>query len=252
MLGGSQRSLEPTVLLKIGLAGPLVYLRQTASLLRYGTVVETIEQIMTVAFTAPEKSGCRNLATGILGVTAAGAAAGAAAGVGATAGVGAAILGGIVALSMPIYLVIFLTWPATEGGTLAPSGLGTVVMFLAMVGAVAGFVVLNGAAVGTGMLVAQILLNYSIVAWLDLDPKWKRWPRYFAIFAFPFFCWLPVTVMLVTLLARRLHLPTMAICVAWLVAALAVTLLWLRGRTLENRACNPLRDIFSFDDNRRN
>jgi heme exporter protein D len=99
-----------------------------------------------------------------------------------------------------------------------------------------------------GIIVGQLLLVFGLGVWLRGSTKKLDSQRYLAIFAFPFFCWLPVTVTLVTLLALRLHAPPTTIAIGWLAIALAVTALWRRGRTLENRARNPLRDILTFDD----
>ena len=106
-------------------------------------------------------------------------------------------------------------------------------------------------AVAFTFAMAQALLAFGLGAWFRALPKKANGWRYLAIFAFPCFCWLPVTITLDTLLAFHFHMSPAAIAFGWLAITLVVTALWRRGRTLENRARNPLRDILTFDTSRR-
>ncbi|MEM9541845.1 MAG: hypothetical protein AAGA60_20410 [Cyanobacteria bacterium P01_E01_bin.42] len=152
----------------------------------------------------------------------------------------------------------------------------------AVVGAVAGVVVMDGAwsaevmfwavnvAVGLAMVVATAVVGIGIGAWtlavvgtgawtlaLALVLGWGlgiwyrakkgvdlRLIKFFSILAFPWFCWLPIVVGFMSFaLYDRLSWGWQPICLFWLSILGFCTVLWVRGKTLEEKALNPLKGI---------
>ncbi len=71
----------------------------------------------------------------------------------------------------------------------------------------------------------------------------KDFSRYFAVLAFPFFCWLPIVVGFTTV-ALFHFLPSWQYTIlTWLAVIGICTAIWLRGQKLDWEARNPLKDI---------
>ena len=91
-------------------------------------------------------------------------------------------------------------------------------------------------------------LGYGLGIWVREQSKQLIRFKVMAVFAFPFFCWLPITLAFTTLFVARV-LPTQP-PLSWMIAILIdlfvlglVTILWKRGQYLERKAQNPLHGI---------
>jgi|GEM_PF-436666 len=71
----------------------------------------------------------------------------------------------------------------------------------------------------------------------------KDWGRFLAIFALPFFCWLPITLGFATVGLLRFF-PGWQVALFWLVSLGCCTGLWLYGQRRDRLARNPLYGIF--------
>ncbi|GCA90748.1 hypothetical protein MiTa_04108 [Microcystis aeruginosa NIES-4264] len=70
------------------------------------------------------------------------------------------------------------------------------------------------------------------------------WVRFWSILAFPWFCWLPIVFGFTSFaLYHRLSWEWRSISLFWLVIFGFCTVLWVRGKKLEEKARNPLRGI---------
>ena len=70
--------------------------------------------------------------------------------------------------------------------------------------------------------------------------------RFFAIFAYPFFCWSPIVFCFSTL-ALLEFLSWQYTVLFWLAVLGVGTALWMRGQKLEEQARNPLKGILGSD-----
>jgi hypothetical protein len=131
----------------------------------------------------------------------------------------------------------------------AGAGFGARALAFALALAVAGAVVAALAAVAGGVpIAAGVAIGLSALgygAWLRVARGKIDAYRYLAVLALPFYCWLPIVAFWTTKLGLRFASP-FEVAGAWALAALLVTCLWRRGRTLEERARNPLRGILDF------
>jgi hypothetical protein len=70
------------------------------------------------------------------------------------------------------------------------------------------------------------------------------WVRFLSILAFPWFCWFPIVFGFTSFaLYHRLSWEWQSISLFWLVIFGFCTVLWVRGKKLEEKARNPLRGI---------
>jgi hypothetical protein len=79
--------------------------------------------------------------------------------------------------------------------------------------------------------------------------KWAEetdlgWVRFLSILAFPWFCWFPIVFGFTSFaLYHRLSWEWRSISLFWLVIFGFCTVLWVRGKELEEKARNPLRGV---------
>ena len=70
------------------------------------------------------------------------------------------------------------------------------------------------------------------------------WIRFLSVLAFPWFCWLPIVFGFTSFaLYHRLSWEWQSISLFWLVIFGFCTVLWVRGKKLEEKARNPLTGI---------
>lgn len=229
---------EPTLLMQLGLLGPWTFCQEWYRLLRKNLVWEGITAlyeakgelllVFVLAFWAMlgapivaeapilAVAGVWNASGAVaVAVTVAGAAAGAAAGAGAGGAVGTVAWAGAAARS----------------------------------GTVAGAAVVAAAAVGTVAVVAAwagaAAIGYGLGIWYRAKTeKDLGWMRFLSILAFPWFCWLPIVFGFTSFaLYHRLSWEWLSISLFWLVIFGFCTVLWVRGKKLEEKARNPLRGL---------
>ena len=138
-------------------------------------------------------------------------------------------------------VVLILVWAggfagATVGGLM---GAGVGVVAGGLIGAVTGvfggievLAVAMAMAVAVGLGLAVVGASYWVE---DIDD-------FLAVFAFPFFCWLPIVIYFSTLALLR-FLSWQQILLIWLTLIGFGTALWLWGQKLEEQARNPLQGI---------
>jgi hypothetical protein len=138
----------------------------------------------------------------------------------------------------------------------APLNLDTVV-FLAFrsvflwagVTAVAGVMAVAGimaVAVACAVAVAGVAaIGYGLGIWYLAKEKTDLgWVRFLSILAFPWFCWFPIVFGFTSFaLYHRLSWEWRSISLFWLVIFGFCTVLWVRGKKLEEKARNPLRGL---------
>lgn len=229
---------EPTLLMQLGLLGPWTFCQEWYRLLRKNLVWEGItalyeakgELLLVFVLTfwamlaapivaeAPivAVAGVWNASGAVaVAVTGAAAAAGAAAGAGAGGAVGTVAWAGAAARS----------------------------------GTVAGAAVVAAAAVGTVAVVAAwagaAAIGYGLGIWYLAKEKTDLgWVRFLSILAFPWFCWFPIVFGFTSFaLYHRLSWEWQSISLFWLVIFGFCTVLWVRGKELEEKARNPLRGV---------
>jgi hypothetical protein len=111
-------------------------------------------------------------------------------------------------------------------------------------------VVVGGAAVATAwawaVAVAGVTaIGYGLGIWyLAKEETDLGWVRFLSILAFPYFCWFPIVFGFTSFaLYHRLSWEWRSISLFWLVIFGFCTVLWVRGKKLEEKARNPLRGI---------
>jgi len=213
---------EPTLLMQLGLLGPWTFCREWYRLLRKNLVWEGVTALYVAVVGA-----------GTLAVTlAVGGAAGAAAW--ALAGAAAWALAGAAAWA----LAGAAAWAGAV--TLALAGAVT----LALAGAVTGSVEAVAVAVAVAGAVAGVIVFGLGIWYLAKEKTDLGWVRFLSILAFPWFCWLPIVFGFTSFaLYHRLSWEWRLISLFWLVIFGFCTVLWVRGKKLEEKARNPLRGI---------
>ncbi len=203
---------EPTLLMQLGLLGPWTFCREWYRLLRKNLVWEGVTALFEDGVVVAAGAGSVAVAVAAAaGVAVAVAGAGAAAMAGAGAGAGA----GTVAMAVAAAVAV----------AVAVAGAG------AVAGAVAGA---GAAAIGFGLGIW-----YRAKEETDLG-----WVRFLSILAFPWFCWFPIVFGFTSFaLYHRLSWEWRSISLFWLVIFGFCTVLWVRGKELEEKARNPLRGI---------
>jgi hypothetical protein len=121
-------------------------------------------------------------------------------------------------------------------------------VWIAMVGtaALAMLVALEWA--GVAMAVAgagAAAIGFGLGIWyLAKEKTYSRWVRFLSILAFPWFCSFPIVFGFTSFaLYHRLSWEWQSISLFWLVIFGFCTVLWVRGKKLEEKARNPLRGI---------
>ncbi|MDB9387287.1 hypothetical protein PN439_11305, partial [Microcystis aeruginosa CS-583] len=102
-------------------------------------------------------------------------------------------------------------------------------------GAVAGAVAGAGAAA----------IGFGLGIWYRAKEETDLgWVRFLSILAFPWFCWFPIVFGFTSFaLYHRLSWEWQSISLFWLVIFGFCTVLWVRGKKLEEKARNPLRGV---------
>ena len=122
-------------------------------------------------------------------------------------------------------------------------------MFWAGVGAVAGTWAVAGVGAVAVTVVVTLAVDMAIVFGLGIwylakEKTYSRWVRFLSILAFPWFCWFPIVFGFTSFaLYHRLSWEWQSISLFWLVIFGFCTVLWVRGKELEEKARNPLRGI---------
>ncbi|MFN6210369.1 MAG: hypothetical protein ACK4ZT_08850 [Microcystis sp.] len=209
---------EPTLLMQLGLLGPWTFCQEWYRLLRKNLVWEGVTALYEAKGVAKALAVPLAVAVGVawavaalLTVAAVGTVAWAAAGAGDVA----------VAVGVPVAAAVSVPVIVAVAGDVA----------VAVACAVAGAGV---AAIGSGLGIW-----YRAKEKTDLG-----WVRFLSILAFPWFCWFPIVFGFTSFaLYHRLSWEWQSISLFWLVIFGFCTVLWVRGKELEEKARNPLRGI---------
>ena len=88
-------------------------------------------------------------------------------------------------------------------------------------------------------------IGWGLGIWYQAKEKtYWLWVRFLSILAFPWFCWFPIVFGFTSFaLYHRLSWEWLSISLFWLVIFGFCTVLWVRGKKLEEKARNPLRGI---------
>jgi hypothetical protein len=106
---------------------------------------------------------------------------------------------------------------------------------------VVGGVAVFGAVVGIVITAIEVGLANWDMAKREED---LREIRFLSILAFPWFCWFPIVFGFTSFaLYHRLSWEWRSISLFWLVIFGICTVLWVRGKKLEEKARNPLRGV---------
>ncbi|UGS09600.1 hypothetical protein [Microcystis aeruginosa] len=122
-------------------------------------------------------------------------------------------------------------------------------MAVAVIGAWLGLVA--GAAAGAAAVAGVVagaaagVIVFGLEIWVRAREKtYSRWVRFLSILAFPWFCWFPIVSGFTSFaLYHRLSWEWRSISLFWLVIFGFCTVLWVRGKELEEKARNPLRGV---------
>ncbi|MDB9432997.1 hypothetical protein [Microcystis aeruginosa] len=126
-----------------------------------------------------------------------------------------------------------VAWAGTVAAAVAVAAAGTVAVVAAWAAAVAAAVA-GAAAIGIGLEIWYLAKEETDLGWV----------RFWSILAFPWFCWLPIVFGFTSFaLYHRLSWEWQSISLFWLVIFGFCTVLWVRGKELEEKARNPLRGI---------
>ncbi|ROI02791.1 hypothetical protein ACLB6K_12785 [Microcystis aeruginosa FACHB-524] len=235
---------EPTLLMQLSLLGPWTFCREWYRLLRKNLVWEGITALYeavvgpwAVAGVVAWNGGwALALAVAVL-LTVAVASA--------VAGVVAWAVAWAVAVLLTVAAVGTVAWAGAAAGTVA--GTVAAVWTVAWAGAAArsGTVDVAGAVAVAVAVAGAAAIGYGLGIWYRAKEKtdWL-WVRFLSILAFPWFCWLPIVFGFTSFaLYHRLSWEWQSISLFWLVIFGFCTVLWVRGKELEEKARNPLRGI---------
>ena len=234
---------EPTLLMQLGLLGPWTFCREWYRLLRKNLVWEGI----TALFDDPVRARAgavvvTNVAMVVMGV--------------------AVVIAGAVDWATAVVWV----W------VVALLGMGNIVLviadwdhdwdqysdwhwdrywknvWIAMLGTAYLAVVVALEWAGVAMAVAWAgagVIVFGLGIWYRAKEKTDLgWVRFLSILAFPWFCWFPIVFGFTSFaLYHRLSWEWQSISLFWLVIFGLCTVLWVRGKELEEKARNPLRGI---------
>ena len=209
---------EPTLLMQLGLLGPLTFCQEWYRLFRKNLVWEGVTALYE--------------ATGV-----------------------------VVDVALVVVMVVcatFLLMSVVAIFLAAPLNLDTVVFLafrsvflwagvtaVAGVMAVAGIMAETGAETGAVVAAAVGAIGSGLGIWYQAKEKTDLgWVRFLSILAFPWFCWFPIVFGFTSFaLYHRLSWEWQSISLFWLVIFGFCTVLWVRGKELEEKARNPLRGI---------
>ena len=219
---------EPTLLMQLGLLGPLTFCQEWYRLFRKNLVWEGVTALYE--------------ATGVVVDV-------------------ALVVVMAVAVAVAVVMVVcatFLLMSVVAIFLAAPLNLDTVVFLafrsvflwagvtaVAGVMAVAGIMAETGAETGAVVAAAVGAIGSGLGIWYQAKEKTDLgWVRFLSILAFPWFCWLPIVFGFTSFaLYHRLSWEWQSISLFWLVIFGFCTVLWVRGKELEEKARNPLRGI---------
>ncbi|WP_430013378.1 hypothetical protein ACQY1Y_19375 [Microcystis ichthyoblabe FBCC-A1114] len=219
---------EPTLLMQLGLLGPLTFCQEWYRLFRKNLVWEGVTALYE--------------ATGVVVDV-------------------ALVVVMAVAVAVAVVMVVcatFLLMSVVAIFLAAPLNLDTVVFLafrsvflwagvtaVAGVMAVAGIMAETGAETGAVVAAAVGAIGSGLGIWYRAKEKTDLgWVRFLSILAFPWFCWLPIVFGFTSFaLYHRLSWEWRSISLFWLVIFGFCTVLWVRGKELEEKARNPLRGI---------
>ncbi len=227
---------EPTLLMKLGLLGPWTFCQEWYRLLRKNLVWEGV-----TAF------------SGLAGANAAVAVVVAVVGTVFVAVVGTVFVAVAVAGAVPVpvaaavavavagVVAVVAAWAAAW----AVAWAGTVAAAVAWAGVVFGAVVAAWAAAVAAAVAGAAAIGIGLEIWYRAKEKTDLgWVRFWSILAFPWFCWLPIIFGFTSFaLYHRLSWEWRSISLFWLVIFGFCTVLWVRGKKLEEKARNPLRGL---------
>jgi hypothetical protein len=199
---------EPTLLMQLGLLGPWTFCREWYRLLRKNLVWEGITALYEAVVAMA------------VAVAAAAAATGAAAGAAAATGAVPVTVAGAGAVAVAV---------VAAAAAVGAIGSGLAIWYRAKEKTYA-----VGGAIGSGLGI-----------WYQAKEKtYWLWVRFLSILAFPWFCWFPIVFGFTSFaLYHRLSWEWRSISLFWLVIFGFCTVLWVRGKKLEEKARNPLRGI---------
>ena len=137
---------------------------------------------------------------------------------------------GFITVVWAVALVSAVVWAvvvAVTGVVVVAGSVGAAAVAVAVAGAVAGVIV------------------FGLGIWYRAKEKTDLgWVRFLSILAFPWFCWFPIVFGFTSFaLYHRLSWEWQSISLFWLVIFGFCTVLWVRGKELEEKARNPLRGI---------
>ena len=227
---------EPTLLMQLGLLGPWTFCREWYRLLRKNLVWEGLIALDFAVVGAGLVAGVAAVAV-VVFLTAA------AIGVGAGAGVVVAA----VAVAVAVAVAAAVAWAGA--GDVGVPVVVAVAAAVAVPVVVAAAVAVAGVAVGDVDVAAAVAgaaaIGFGLGIWYQAKEKtYWLWVRFLSILAFPWFCWLPIVFGFTSFaLYHRLSWEWQSISLFWLVIFGFCTVLWVRGKELEEKARNPLRGI---------
>ena len=138
-----------------------------------------------------------------------------------------------------LYEAVF--WPLAVAGVVAWNGGWAVAWAVAVLLTVAAF----GTVTWAAALAGAAAIGSGLGIWYQAKEKtYWLWVRFLSILAFPWFCWFPIVFGFTSFaLYHRLSWEWQSISLFWLVIFGFCTVLWVRGKELEEKARNPLRGI---------
>lgn len=234
---------EPTLLMQLSLLGPWTFCREWYRLLRKNLVWEGV----TALFDDPvgARAGAvvvTNVAMVVMGVAVVFAEA-----VDWATAVGWVWLVALLGMGSIVLVISDLDhdWDQYSDwhwdrywGRVWVAMLGTAGLALVVALEWAGVAVAVAAA-GAAAIVFGLGIWYRAKEETDLG-----WVRFLSILAFPWFCWFPIVFGFTSFaLYHRLSWEWRSISLFWLVIFGFCTVLWVRGKKLEEKARNPLRGI---------
>ncbi|GBL12883.1 hypothetical protein MTo_00172 [Microcystis aeruginosa NIES-1211] len=223
---------EPTLLMQLGLLGPWTFCREWYRLLRKNLVWEGLIALDFAVVGAGLVAGVAAVAV-VVFLTAA------AIGVGAGAGVV------VAAVAVAVAVAVAAASARVAGEARAVLWLQAVAMAVTLAVQLAWIVAMTEAvAVAVAGTVAGVIV-FGLGIWYRAKEKTDLgWVRFLSILAFPWFCWLPIVFGFTSFaLYHRLSWEWQSISLFWLVIFGFCTVLWVRGKELEEKARNPLRGI---------
>ncbi|MCZ8272326.1 MAG: hypothetical protein O9314_01075 [Microcystis sp. LE19-4.1E] len=263
---------EPTLLMQLGLLGPWTFCREWYRLLRKNLVWEglialdfavvgagLVAVVAAVAVVVFLTAAAIGVGAGAGVVVAAGAAAWAWAGAEDGAGAWAAVAAWVGTMAVAVALAVdgavagavAVPVPVTVAGAGAWAGAWAGVVGVAVAVALAVVAAWAGAGVAVGDVAVAVAvagvaaIGYGLGIWyLAKEETDLGWVRFLSILAFPYFCWFPIVFGFTSFaLYHRLSWEWQSISLFWLVIFGFCTVLWVRGKELEEKARNPLRGI---------